>query len=58
MVCSAIWYVKSWALLARTLWVDDGSVATAVYQTLAQTGGYLTGTQVITEAVLQRLAAK
>ncbi len=57
-IANPIAAILSGALLARFVWGDDGAAArmeTAVYQTLAQTGGNLTGTQAITEAVLRHL---
>jgi homoisocitrate dehydrogenase len=54
-IANPIAAILSGALLARTLWGDDGGVATAVHQTLAQIGDSLAGTQAITEAVLQRI---
>ena len=54
-IANPIAAILSGALLARTLWGDDGGMATAVHQTLAQIGDSLAGTQAITEAVLQRI---
>lgn len=57
-IANPIATILSGALLARTLWGDDGGVATAVHQTLTQTSGQLIGTEAITEAVLQRIRDK
>ena len=56
-IANPIAAILSGALLARTIWGNDGGVETAVYQTLAQSSGQLNGTQAITEAVLQQLNA-
>jgi isocitrate/isopropylmalate dehydrogenase len=54
-IANPIAAILSGALLARTLWGDDGGVETAVYQTLAQSSDQLNGTEAITEAVLAKL---